>query len=437
MRLTGAGDWVQGVATTLRALTVHTAPLDELSPEALLDLPGATPRGFFSDAHGTTAWLGAARVVTAEGLASLSERAAQAWDGVTYAPAHPPRAFVTARFSNDARERDDPAWRGAPGALWILPTLTLTRTGAGCVAQWVLPEGEAPPSLPPSPPPSARSPRGIVNVRSLDGARARWDALVRDALAAIESGALEKVVAARRVALEGAAPWSLSAVLRSLAPQERAGCTRFAVSYEGVDFVGATPETLLSREGGVLQTEALAGTLPRRPAHDDEDRAALLASEKDLREHALVTQMIVRTIAPWSARVDRTRGPELRSLEHLHHLWTPIRAQLRADAPSLLTMAGALHPTPAMAGAPVAEATRWIAAHEEAPRGWYAGVVGHCDARGDGRCAVGIRSAVLRGPRAWVYAGAGLVRGSDPAREWDETAAKMSLMRAALGAEAR
>jgi isochorismate synthase EntC len=77
---------------------------------------------------------------------------------------------------------------------------------------------------------------------------------------------------------------------------------------------------------------------------------------------------------------------------------------------------------------------RWLRAHEPDPRGWYAGALGYCDGDGDGRFVVGIRAALLRGSRAWVYAGAGLVPGSDPAREWEETSVKMGLMRAVLGA---
>ncbi len=94
---------------------------------------------------------------------------------------------------------------------------------------------------------------------------------------------------------------------------------------------------------------------------------------------------------------------------------------------------GALHPTPALGGSPRGAALAWIAAHEAHPRGWYAGPVGWCDAQGNGEFFVSIRSAALRGDRAWVYAGAGLVEGSDADTEWRETDAKMAVMRAALG----
>ena len=103
-------------------------------------------------------------------------------------------------------------------------------------------------------------------------------------------------------------------------------------------------------------------------------------------------------------------------------------------APHVLSLVGALHPTPALGGAPRAAALDWIAAREPSPRGWYAGPVGWCDARGEGEFFVAIRSALTQGTRAWAWAGAGLVEGSDAAREWDETEAKMAAMCAALGA---
>lgn len=409
-------------------LVVHTVALGEGSPEALLDAPGSSPRGFFADDQGATAWLGAARSLTAEDLQGLSAQEPGAWSEISDAPPSL-RAFVVARFSLDPRERADPAWRDTPGARWVLPRLSVTQHNGALTARWLLPPGELPPTLS-LPALSAPAP---ANVHSLDEDRPGWNRLVAEALDAMSHRRAEKLVAARRVALRREGGWRLSALLRALDAHRAPGGVRFAFSHEETTLLGATPETLLLRDGAALTTEALAGSLPRDPLCDPRDREALLGSEKDRREHEHVRRMILHTIAPWCAHVDAPAEPVVRSLRTLHHLCTPVRATLRPEAPRALGMAAALHPTPAVAGVPVAESMAWIRAHEPHPRGWYAGAVGWCDARGDGQLSVAIRSAVIRGERAWIYAGAGLVPGSDPEREWRETAVKMSLMREVLG----
>lgn len=400
-------------------LVLTTVPLDGFDPATILDAGGDEPRGFFADDTSVTAWRGAARVHTADDLASL--QGAPIPEGA--------RAFVVSRFARDPRDARDPAWAGTPGALWVLPRCAVTARGGVTTAQWLLPRGAAVPALPRAPS-APREGRALAEPAD----PAPWHALVTEALDAMRGGALQKVVAARRVCLTRDGGWSPSRLLDAMRAHAAPGTVRFAVGWGDALFLGATPETLIARDGRALRTEALAGSLPRDPARDDIDRDALLASEKDRREHALVAEMIRETLMPWCEAIRAPDAPAVRSLRALHHLWTPFAATLRDDAPDALAMAAALHPTPAVAGLPVRDAVAWLGAHEPSPRGWFAGAVGWCDARGDGRFAVAIRSAVLRGERAWVYAGAGLVPGSVPAREWQETAVKMGLMRAILGA---
>lgn len=414
----------------LSPLVLHTVEAPGLAPEDLLDLPGDEPAGFFADDHGVTAWHGAARLLRAPDLPALARGAREAW-GALSAPT-PPRAFVVAPFAADPRHDRDPAWAASHDALWVLPRLTLSRTVDGVVARWWLPEGASPPPLPRV----DHLPHSATRTLPDDAPerRARWSALVTDALGEMRAGRVAKLVGARRESLRRDGGWRLGDLVRRLAPLHAPGSARFAFQHEGTRFLGLTPETLLTRRGAQLRTEALAGSLARDPAHDARDRDALRRSEKDLREHALVAEMILRTLAPWCERLDAPTTPDVRSLRALHHLCTPITATLRADAPDALTLAAALHPTPAVAGMPVDPAVRWILSHEDAPRGWYAGALGWCDAAGDGRLVVALRAAVLRGEHAWTYAGAGLVPGSDPEREWEETAVKMAMMREALGA---
>ena len=144
---------------------------------------------------------------------------------------------------------------------------------------------------------------------------------------------------------------------------------------------------------------------------------------------------IADALAAAGAEVVIPDEPGVRALRHVLHLHTPIRATLR-EPRHLLELAARLHPTPAVGGTPTAEAVRWIAAHEPAPRGWYAAPVGWFDLDGNGELAVAIRSGVVAGDRAHLWAGAGIVAGSDPDRELAETDVKLRAMLGALGVSA-
>ncbi len=137
-------------------------------------------------------------------------------------------------------------------------------------------------------------------------------------------------------------------------------------------------------------------------------------------------------LEPLASKLRVPAAPVVRTLRNVHHLWTPISATL-ARPTHVLDLVRALHPTPAVCGTPREAAIRWIAAHEPATRGWYAGAVGWFDAEGDGAFTVAIRSGVLARREAWLYAGAGIVEGSDAALEYAETRVKQAPMLAALG----
>jgi isochorismate synthase EntC len=158
----------------------------------------------------------------------------------------------------------------------------------------------------------------------------------------------------------------------------------------------------------------------------------LLLREKDLREHRLVVDAIRAHLAPFAGELVSPEEPRLRTLVHVHHLVTPIAARLVSDT-HVLELAASLHPTPALGGVPREAALALMRAFEGIERGWYAGPVGWFDARGEGAFVVGIRSALLAGNRATVFAGAGLVNGSVAGLELAETSAKQAAMFAALG----
>jgi len=213
-------------------------------------------------------------------------------------------------------------------------------------------------------------------------------------------------------------------------------CYAFSFAQgRGPSFIGATPERLARVSKGRLETEALAGTI-RRGASASEDAAlaaALLRSEKDRREHGQVLDDIVARLAPLGVVPEVPGAPQIRRLANVQHLQTPVTAAL-PETVKLLDAIAALHPTPAVGGSPREAAVARIRELEGFPRGLYAGALGWLNARGGGEFFVGIRSALVEGARARVYAGAGIVEGSAPEKEFAETELKFRAMIDALTA---
>jgi menaquinone-specific isochorismate synthase len=257
--------------------------------------------------------------------------------------------------------------------------------------------------------------------------------VVHDALGRIRASELAKVVAARRSQVTLDRPIDVIEVLERLG-KDQIGCVRFAFERAGSVFLGATPERLVELRGLDVTSEALAGSIARGGREDGPAGEALLASEKDRREHDLVVRGVRESLAPLCSDVRHPAEPSVCSLRNVLHLRTPVSASLAAPV-HVLELVRALHPTPAVCGFPRAASAQWIRDHEPASRGWYASPVGWFDARGDGAFAVAIRSAVVTGAEAWLYAGAGIVDGSDPASEYRETAVKQLAMLWALGVE--
>lgn len=252
-------------------------------------------------------------------------------------------------------------------------------------------------------------------------------------LLAREEDGLRKIVLSRSLRLVADRPVEAAALLRALARD--ASVTAFCVPLAGARaLVGATPELLVSRRGAAVVSRPLAGSA-RRLADAGEDRAAgeaLLASAKDRREHREVVTAILDQLAPHCVELSAPE-PELAATASMWHLGTPISGRLRDPAMSALDFATLLHPTPAVCGTPRLPAARAIAALEGYERGFYAGAVGWCDAQGDGDWHVAIRCAEIAGREARLYAGAGIVTGSDPVAEGEETSAKFAALLTALG----
>ncbi|HEX6311901.1 MAG TPA: isochorismate synthase [Acidimicrobiia bacterium] len=261
-------------------------------------------------------------------------------------------------------------------------------------------------------------------VRGRQG-RDHWRAAVNTVLTEIDARRLAKAVLAREVTVDADVAFDPRAVLARLAASSP-GCFVYGALSEPRQLVGASPELLVLRTGHQLWSQPLAGTAPREQA------GALLESVKDDREHRYVIEAVVDTLRPLCEELRAAPHPEAVTFPSVVHLATEVTGRLREPAPSALELALALHPTPAVGGAPRDPAVELIERLEGFERGCYAGPVGWVDARGDGEWAVALRGAELEGTRARLVAGVGVVAGSDPDAEWAETEVKFEPMLRAL-----
>jgi isochorismate synthase len=307
---------------------------------------------------------------------------------------------------------------GAPAAMLRIPERVLRRD-----------------NLVPRPAPPATA-RRVMRIRS-EPNPAAYRANIATALDRIDAGDIEKVVLARTLAVESDALLDARVVARRLRAVDPE-CYVFVVALPGGrDLIGATPELLLRREGKDVFSDPLAGTAERSwdPARDAEAARALLDAAKERREHRLTAEAVADALGPFCSSLDVAAQPSLTATATLWHLRTAIRGQLRKSAPDALTLAAALHPTPAVCGTPTDAALALIRELEPFDRRYYAGIVGWVDSGGDGEWAIALRCAELSGRTARLYAGAGIVSGSDPGAEDQETEAKFDAMLRAIGAE--
>lgn len=256
--------------------------------------------------------------------------------------------------------------------------------------------------------------------------------------------ALSKVVLARTLAVEADGPIPQDDIFRRIAQDHTVTAFRVMLpddprhgAWTGRALIGATPELLIDKAGARISSHPLAGSA-RRMADPEQDRLAregLSASDKDRREHAIVVEYILDTLAAHCRDLTCPEGTTITSTRSMWHLGTRIEGVLRDPETPAVLLAAMLHPTPAVCGMPCARAAGLIQQLEPVERQFYAGAVGWCDlgAQGDGRWYVAIRCADICGPYARLYAGAGIVPGSDPVAEAAETGAKFGAMLQVLG----
>lgn len=289
------------------------------------------------------------------------------------------------------------------------------------------------PVLPPSPGPRAAA-QALRECPTPEG----YCQQVRLALDRIRAGELDKVVLSRSLDVDACI--DRPALIRGLMARNPLGYT-FAVDLDdapgGRTLMGASPELLLSRRGMQVHSHPLAGSVPRvaDPVQDQARGQALLESAKDLHEHAIVVDAVAERLAPRCRQLDVPARPALVATPTMWHLGTRITGELRLAGVSSLELALDLHPTPAVCGHPSLDAHAFINRTEGFDRGFFAGLVGWCDADGNGEWAVTIRCAEIDATSATLYAGAGIVEGSDPLLELRETTAKLGTMLSAMNLE--
>ena len=339
----------------------------------------------------------------------------------------------------------------------IIPRVVLGRDGRGQAWRTVLSRGDDPPRPPrfwgdPSPQTplggdkssrtslAARTtPADLAALGSLgpldwrEGSLPgpRWEEAVAEAVAAIRAGGLRKVVLARDLFATAAEPIDARVLLRRLAARYP-DCFTFACD----GMVGATPELLVRRAGRQVSALVLGGTAPRGAdtAGDEALGSELLASAKNNEEHAYAVASIRDALGPLCDAFEVAARPGLLKFPNLQHLGTQVRGTLAdSEKPrSALALAAAVHPPAAVCGTPTSAALELIRDLEHMDRQRYAGPVGWVDAEGNGEWGIALRCAQLSGRTARLFAGCGIVAGSEPAAELAETLVKFQPMRGAL-----
>ncbi|WP_421160347.1 isochorismate synthase [Aeromonas dhakensis] len=274
----------------------------------------------------------------------------------------------------------------------------------------------------------------VISVQSTPPA-SEFQASVSAALDAFAQGRLSKVVLSRKLTLTLHQPADPKRVMTRLMAQNPHAFHFSLPLGQGRRLLGASPELLLRVSGGEVFTHPLAGSARRasEPAQDEMVARDLLASRKDQHEHKLVIDEIRRVLTPHCRELAIPSSPSLMSTDTLWHLGTPIAGRLHGGEASVLSLACQLHPTPALCGYPTDLARQFIREQEPFRRALFSGIVGWCDSQGNGEWAVVIRCGVLDGHQVELFAGAGIVAGSDPAMEWAETGTKLGTMLKALG----
>ncbi|MEU8280119.1 isochorismate synthase MenF [Microbispora bryophytorum] len=400
----------------IRPLVVRTVAVSD--PDDLLArLPDAAPYAWIRHGEGLVGWGEAARAAVPAGPGRFDW--ARGWLSSLFAgaliedevgvPGSGPVAFGSFTFDGHA-----------PGTVLVVPRVVLARRDGRA---WLTTIGDSAFDL-------FSPPREPGRIRYADGSltAAQWEHRVARAVRRIKDGMVDKVVLARDLTAVAERDIDPRVLLERLA-ERYPECYTFSVD----GLVGATPELLVRHTGQAVESLVLAGTTARGggPADDAARGAALYASEKDRHEHAYAVASVREALAPLCSALNVPDEPELLVLPNVQHLASRVTGRL-SDGASVLDVVAAMHPTAAVGGTPTGAALGVIRELEGMDRGGYAGPVGWIDSRGDGEWGIALRCAYVSGRRARLFAGCGIMAGSDPAAELAEAQAKLRVMRYAL-----
>ncbi|WP_099160034.1 isochorismate synthase [Virgibacillus ndiopensis] len=261
----------------------------------------------------------------------------------------------------------------------------------------------------------------------------QWKNVVQLATDEIKQSKAEKIVLAREMRLKLSKEAEITAILSNFITSQTNSYI-FAFEHGDDCFVGATPERLVKLENRQLLSTCLAGTAPRGKTSSEDERISkdLLHDSKNREEHDFVVEMIKKAIKDYCTDIQIPNEPVIYPLKNLQHLFTPVRATLQ-NGYSIFDIIKQLHPTPALGGVPRETSLTFIREHEQLDRGWYGAPIGWLDGNQNGEFAVAIRSGLIQGDEASLFAGCGVVKDSDPEAEYEETTIKFLPMLSVLG----
>ena len=400
---------------------MRTVPIDD--PGRLLErLPVDATAAWVHRGEGLVGWgVAASWEVSGDERFSRTQRQWSEWcsrariEDALEIPGSGPVAFGTYTF--------DPTPTSATRSMVVVPRILLGRRDG---RSWLTVVGDGDASIPPVSVPEA--PVGVDWSRGTRTAQ-EWQDSVADAIDRIGRGELDKVVLARDIVAEVGPDFDVRYLLQRL-EDAYPECWTFRVG----NMVGATPELLVRRTGDHVLSRVLAGTVKRRGDEtvDASLAQALLGSGKDLEEHEYAVHSVARALAAHCTDLDVPERPHVLRLANVQHLATDVSGRLADDAPAV-ALAASLHPTAAVCGTPTERALTTIREVEGMDRGRYAGPVGWFDSRGDGEFGIALRCAEIGTERLRLFAGCGIVAGSDPEAELAESRAKFLPIRQALG----
>jgi menaquinone-specific isochorismate synthase len=441
-----------------RRLATITIPAPGLHPDPFLRHADGEPRGFWARGSRWVAHRGVVAEIRCEGLPGTDrfEDVREQALALARAPlvdadtTRAPQLRLYGGFAFRSDHRADGAWRAFPAALFHVPRFELEGRASGDAwlraralvgpedtegalvrlrrdaealrAELVTADG------------SSRRQPAPISGRSTATARVPWEDAVGAALAAIRGGRVSKVVLARTLDVELETELNPASVLARLWEANEGSHVFLFEPEPGRALLGAAPETVATLREGVFHATAVAGSVRRGETPEEQAALAahLLASAKDRAEQRIALDDMVTRLGTVAHQIHADLEPHVLTLPGIQHLETQIRASVPGGT-GVLDLLRLLHPTPAVCGLPRDEALAFLAEEEPFQRGWYAGPVGWFDADGNGVFAPALRTAVGEGSSWRLFAGAGIVEGSVPALEWEETAIKFDPVLRALG----